>query len=59
MLDRRLRRTLGEQWSWLDRLRTATWWRPWKLLHDEVAPRITGVLSWQPQRWAACWQVLV
>ena len=59
MLDRRLRRTLGGQWSWLDRMRTATWWRPWKLLHDEVAPRMTGVLSWQPRQWAACWQVLV
>jgi Transposase DDE domain len=59
LLDRRLRRTLGAQWSWLDRMRTATWGRPWKLLHDEVAPRMTGVLSWQPRRWAACWQVLV
>ena len=47
LLDRRLRRTLGEQWSWLDRVRTATWWRPWKLLRDEVAPRITGLLSCQ------------
>ena len=58
MLDQRLRRTLGEQWSWLDRVRTATWWRPWKLLHDEVAPRLTGGLSWQQGQWPACLQVL-
>jgi hypothetical protein len=58
MLDRRRRRPLGEQWRWLDRMRAATWWRPWKLLHDEVAPRRTGVLSGQPRRWAACWPVV-
>lgn len=58
LLDRRLRRTLGEQWTWLDRERIATWWRPWKLLRDEVAPRITGVLSWQQGHWPACLQVL-
>ena len=34
----RLRRTMGEPWSWLDRARTATWWRPLKLLQAEVAP---------------------
>jgi hypothetical protein len=37
-LDHRLRRSMGEPWSWLDRARTATWWRPWKLLQAEVAP---------------------
>jgi hypothetical protein len=58
LLDHRLRRTMGEPWSWLDRARTATWWRPWKLLQAEVAPRITGVLSWQNPRWALCLQVL-
>lgn len=58
LLDRRLRRTLGEQWSWLDRARTATWWRPWKLLRDEVAPRITGRLSCSHPRWATALQVL-
>lgn len=58
LLDRRLRRTLGEQWTWLDRERTATWWRPWKLLRDEVAPRITGRLSCSHPRWATALQVL-
>lgn len=58
LLDRRLRRTLGEQWSWLDRVRTATWWRPWKLLRDEVAPRITGLLSCPHPQWGRCLQVL-
>ncbi|MGH8060205.1 MAG: transposase [Candidatus Entotheonellia bacterium] len=58
LLDRRRRRTLGEQWSWLDRVRTATWWRPWKLLRDEVAPRMTGLLGCQDLQWARCLQVL-
>jgi hypothetical protein len=39
-------------------MRTATWWRPWQLLQAEVAPRITGVRSWQPHRWPTCLQVL-
>jgi hypothetical protein len=58
LLDRRLRRTLGEQWSWLDRVRTATWWRPWQLLRDEVDPRITGLLSCAHLQWGLCLQVL-
>jgi len=58
LLDRRLRRTLGEQWSWLDRERRATWWRPWQLLRDEVAPRITGLLSCLHPQWGLCLQVL-
>jgi Transposase DDE domain len=59
LLDRRLRRTLGAGWSRLDGERLATWWRPWKLLQDELTPRITGVQSWQPWLWPACLQVLV
>lgn len=58
LLDKRLRRTLGEQWSWLDRVRTATWWRPWKLLRDEVTPRITGLLSCPHAQWRIGLQVL-
>lgn len=58
LLDRRRRRTMGEQWTWLDRVRTATWWRPWKLLRDEVAPRITGLLSCPRPQWVTCLQVL-
>ncbi|MBI3325212.1 MAG: transposase, partial [Nitrospinae bacterium] len=58
LLDHRLRRTMGEQWSWLDRARTATWWRPWKLLRDEVAPRITGLVSCSHPQWGLCLQVL-
>jgi hypothetical protein len=58
LLDRRLRRTMGAQWSWLDGERLATWWRPWKLLCDEVAPRITGLLGCSHLPWGRCLQVL-
>jgi Transposase DDE domain len=58
LLDRRLRRTLGDGWSRLDGTRLATWWRPWKLLQDELTPRITGVQAWQQRRWPACLQML-
>lgn len=59
LLDRRLRRTLGEGWSRLDGERLATWWRPWKRLQDELTPRMTGVQSWPPALWPACWPGLV
>jgi hypothetical protein len=58
LLDHRLRRLRGEPWRWLDRPRTTTWWRPWKLLQAEVIPRMTGSLSWQPADGAICRQVL-
>lgn len=41
----RMRRTMGDAWSRLDGERTATWWRPWKVLQYELTPRITGIQS--------------
>ena len=38
LVDRRMRRTMGDSWGRLDRARTATWWRPWKLLHQALVP---------------------
>ena len=49
---------MGEQWPWLDRVRTATWWRPWTLLRAEVAPRMTGLLGGPRPQWGLCLQVL-
>jgi IS4 transposase len=42
MLERRMRRALGDAWSRLDQERVATWWRVWGLLKDETAPMIPG-----------------
>jgi hypothetical protein len=50
---------MGDAWSRLDGERTATWWRPWKLLQDEVRPRLTGANCWPPRPWTICLQVLV
>jgi hypothetical protein len=44
LVDKRMRRIMGDLWVWLDQERTATWWRPWKLLHAAVAPQISGAL---------------
>jgi hypothetical protein len=52
MLERRVRRCMGDCWGRLDRQRSATWWRPWKLMQEAVAPRITGALSWDESQWA-------
>lgn len=53
LVDKRLRRTLGAHWGALDRERTATWWRPWKLMHQALLPRLTGALHWPEQDWSA------
>jgi hypothetical protein len=38
MLERRVRRQLGERWGWLDQERLGTWWRLWGMLKEEMAP---------------------
>jgi hypothetical protein len=59
MLERRMRRLLGDRWGWLDQDRVGTWWRIWGMLQEEMAPRITGALFWKEDAWAACLKVLV
>jgi hypothetical protein len=59
MLERRMRRQLGDSWGRLDRERVGTWWRVWGMLKDERGPMSTGALFWQEEAWAACLQVLV
>ena len=36
MLERRMRRQLGDSWGRLDRERVGTWWRVWGMLKDEI-----------------------
>ena len=59
MLERRMRRQLGDSWSRLDHERLGTWWRAWGRLTDETAPRSTGALFWKEDAWAAGWKVLM
>jgi len=59
MLERRMRRQLGDSWGRLDRERLGTWWRVWGMLKDELAPMITGALFWKEDAWAACLKVVV
>jgi hypothetical protein len=59
MLERRMRRQLGDNWGRLDRERVGTWWRVWGMLKDEIVPMITGALFWKEDAWAACLKVLV
>jgi Transposase DDE domain len=59
MLERRMRRQLGDSWGRLDRERVGTWWRLWGMLKDEIAPLITGALFWKEDAWAACLKVWV
>jgi len=58
LVERRMRRLLGDGWGRLDGARTATWWRPWKLLHQALVPLLTGSLSWPEPRWEQSLEVL-
>ena len=59
LLERRMRRKLGDSWGRLDQERVLTWWRVWGMLKDELAPMITGALFWKEDAWAACLKVLM
>src|SRR5215813_669567 len=59
MLERRMRRQLGDSWGRLDRERVGTWWRVWGMLKDKIGPMITGAFFWKEDAWAACLKVLV
>lgn len=52
LVDKRMRRTMGASWGHLDRARTATWWRPWKVVQQTLIPRLTGALHWANPRWS-------
>jgi Transposase DDE domain len=58
LLERRMRRQLGDSWGRLDQERMVTWWRVWGMLKDEIAPMVTGSIFWQDEAWAACLKVL-
>jgi hypothetical protein len=58
LVERRMRRGMGDSWGRLDRERTATWWRPWKLMLEALAPRLTGALSWDESRWGQSLEVI-
>jgi DDE family transposase len=58
MLERRMRRTLGDRWGRLDRERVGTWWRVWEMLKDAIAPLITGALFWPTEAWTTCLRML-
>ena len=59
MLERRMRRQLGDRWGWLEQERLGTWWRVWGMRKDERAPMSTGALFWKADAWAVGLKVLV
>lgn len=58
MVEGRMRRKLGDSWGRLDGERTATWWRAWGLLKDEMKPMINGSMCWKASAWKASLKVL-
>lgn len=58
VLEKRARRRCDEDCNRLDQLHRATPWRVWKLLRQELAIAISGVLSRNMSRWHACVEVM-
>ena len=59
MLERRMRRQLGDSWGRLDHERMGTWWRVWGMLKAQLALMITGALFGKEDAWPACLQVVM
>jgi hypothetical protein len=58
VLEKRARRRCGENWNRLNQARSATWWRVWKLLRQELALMIPGVWQWNLSHWQECLEVM-
>ncbi len=60
VVEKKARRRFGDKWTRLDQkcCRTATWWRYWDLVKQEVAIMINGVLSWKESQWDVCFEVM-
>lgn len=58
VVEKRARRRCGPGWMRLDGPRKATWWRVWKLIHQEVAMMVRSVGQWDFARWAQCLKVM-
>ena len=58
LLERRMRRQLGDPWRRWDHARLATGWRAWEMRQDEITPMMTGSLFWKAEAWEAWLHVL-
>ncbi len=58
VVEKHARRRCGADWMRLDRPRQATWWRVWKLIHQEVATMVRSAAQWNFQRWEQCLKVI-
>ncbi|MCP4936006.1 MAG: transposase, partial [bacterium] len=58
VVEKRARRRCGQDWNRLDQARSATWWRPWKRIKQEIDTMINAVSTWDLSRWDVCIEVM-
>lgn len=58
LVERRMRRQVGDRFGRLDVERTATWWRPYQMVQERMRGLITAAMFWQAQVWGICLEVL-
>jgi hypothetical protein len=58
LLERRVRRSCPQEWSYLDQPRRSTHWRLWKMIQKQVEPLITLSEFWKPEAWPAALKAL-
>ncbi len=57
-VDNTARRRCGPAWNRLDQTRSATWWRLWKRITQEIDSMIEAISAWDLSRWEACLEVM-
>jgi len=57
--EEQVRKQLGDDWGYLDRERTGSLFRPYKLFKLEIAPIITAIQFWCVENWSAAISVLL
>ena len=58
VVEQRARRRCGVEWMRTHCPRQATWWRVWKVIHQELGMLIRDVAHWRFERWAQCLAVM-
>jgi hypothetical protein len=58
VVEKRLGRSLGQDWRRMDRPREATPWRLLKMIRGQVDARILEAHRWKPENWPACFEVV-
>ncbi len=50
---------LGREWTQMSGVRRGTWFRVWKMMHDEFIEAVIGTADWQDWEWRVTLKLLL